>query len=168
MKKHERSIKKIGIFMVSILFILLIFQVVYALVEPGSEGDPIVTQSYIEQIVLPSIYDKIDAKLAGLSRDKGNVVEGGQQAEKFVVVEVKEGERLIGTAGCEMILRMGEASIIATEKGGLADTTQGIDLHNGANMPANHMLIVPMDDGRGFKALTDVLVMVKGDYIIKR
>ena len=72
-----------------------------------------------------------------------------------------------GGAGCELILRQGSANIIATTKGGLADTTVGGDLADGTAMPSNHLLIVPLDDGRGIQATSTVLVMVKGEYTIQ-
>ena len=62
---------------------------------------------------------------------------------------------------------MGSATVIATQKGGLADTTGGYDLANGTAMPSNHLLIVPVNDGRGISANNDVLVMVKGAYNIQ-
>ena len=57
--------------------------------------------------------------------------------------------------------------IVATQKGGVADVTQGIDLQNGAVMPSNHLLIVPLDDGRGAQMLSDGIIMIKGNYTVK-
>ena len=85
----------------------------------------------------------------------------------FQVVNMSKGDVLIGEAGTEIILRMGTAEIIATEKGGLADLTSGTDLANGTNMPANHHLVIPVDDGRGIKAKNKVIVMVKGDFTLE-
>jgi Na+-translocating ferredoxin:NAD+ oxidoreductase RNF subunit RnfB len=61
----------------------------------------------------------------------------------------------------------GEATVNASNQGGLSDTTAGGDLAQDTNVPANHLLIVPRDDGRGFEATTDVIIMVKGAYEIK-
>lgn len=83
------------------------------------------------------------------------------------MVNVSAGKQVICEAGTELILRMGKGTIIATAKGGLADTTIGYDLPNGYEMPSNHQLIVPVADGRGFQAETDVIVMVKGGYTVK-
>ena len=89
--------------------------------DPGDSSDPIITLSYIENIL--------------------------------------KGEMLI--------LRMGKATVNATEKGGLADVTAGYDLADGEEMPANHHLIVPVADGRGITANNTVIVMVKGDYTLE-
>ena len=92
--------------------------------DPGDSTDPIITLSYIEDV-------------------------------------------LIGEEGTEVVLRMGSAEIIATEKGGLADLTSGYDLPDGTAMPSNHHLIIPVGDGRGIEAQGTVIVLVKGDYTIE-
>ena len=112
--------------------------------DPQNTNDPIVTKSYIDTNVIPYI----------------------NQATAFSVVNLSAGQMLIGEAGCEIILRMGTASVIATEKGGLCDTTIGGDWPNGSSAPANHLLIVPVSDGRGIKAENAVIVMVKGRYTL--
>ncbi len=134
------------------------------LAEPGTDDDPLISKSYIENVLMPKIEQYVESKLAGLS--SGGTSEGAD-ADTFKVVEAKEGDEIICSAGAELILRMGKAEIIATEKGGLADTTAGTDLANGTAMPANHLLIVPVADGRGLKAQTDIIVMIKGGYSIK-
>ena len=80
---------------------------------------------------------------------------------------VSKNKKLIGGSGCEIILRQGTAEIVASELGGISDVTLAVDLVDGATVPANHLLIIPRDDGRGFKAKTDVIVMVKGNYEIQ-
>ena len=104
---------------------------------PGSEQDPLVSRSYV------------DAKM------------------KMVVVEVPAGKRLIGGAGTEIIVRAGSATAIDTPQGGLSDVTEAKDLKSGDAAPANHLLIVPRDDGRGIAAVTSLFVMVRGSYSIQ-
>jgi len=112
---------------------------VYA--QPGTEEDPVVTLSYINDVF--------------------------KNEMTFKVVEVPKGKAIYGQTGTEMILRMGKGSIIATQKGGIADLTSGLDLSNGSVIPANHYLLVPYNDGRGLKVTADSLIMVKGAYEIK-
>ena len=109
--------------------------------EPGTDGDPLVTRSYVENVVYP--------------------------ATRFQVVEVPAGKSVIFGAGTESILRMGSCSVIATQKGGLSDVTMGFDLADGIVVQGNHHLICPLADGRGLKASTYSLVMIKGEYTIK-
>ncbi len=143
-----------------ILCLALCFSAVLA--EPGGNDDPLISKSYIENVLMPSIKQYVESRIAEVNSGASS-----GKAETFKVVEVKKGQQLICSAGTELILRMGTATIIATEKGGIADTTAGFDLANNAPMPANHLLIVPVADGRGIKATVDVLVMVKGGYTLK-
>ena len=133
-----------------------------ALAEPGTSDDPLISKSYIENQLMPEIRRYVESRLAELSGG-GN----GTSGASFEVVEVKQGSEVICSAGTELILRMGKAGVIATEKGGVADTTGGYDLANGEAMPSNHLLIVPVSDGRGVRADTDIILMIKGGYSIR-
>ena len=157
MKKRMKFMLVAGL-----ICICTMFSVVLA--DPGTDGDPLISLSYIEDVLMPKIEQYVESKLAGVSSDG---TEQSAAANTFVVVEANKGDKIICSAGAELILRMGKAEIIATEKGGLADTTAGYDLANGTEMPANYLLIVPVDDGRGIEAQTDIIVMIKGNYRIK-
>ena len=111
----------------------------------GSQDDPLISKSYLDTVFMNTVKTEMS----------------------FEVVSLKSGQKIVGDAGCEMILRMGKATIFSTEKGGISDVTIGGDHPDGTNMPANHLLIVPVGDGRGIKAESDVLVMVKGKYAIQ-
>lgn len=126
------------------------------LAEPGDTDDPVVTKSYIVDVVVPQLKAYVEQKVSGGTADSYN--------DTFSVVEVKAGQDVIFDAGAEFILRKGQGVIIGSELGGIADTTYGYDLGGGTEVPANHLLIVPRGDGRGFTASNDVIVMVKGGY----
>ncbi len=138
-----------------------IFTVVLA--EPGGTDDPLISKAYIDNVLIPQMKEYVDTKISQISSGGST----GEAAASFKVVNMTSGQKMICDAGSELILRMGKADIIATEKGGIADTTAGFDLANGTAMPANHLLIVPVADGRGITAQNDVIVMVKGGYTIK-
>jgi len=104
---------------------------------PGSFEDPVVSKSYV------------DAKTT------------------FSPIELKAGQRLIGKEGTEIILRSGEAAAIDNGENGVADLTSGVDLLSGHVVGQNHLLLVPRDDGRGIAALTDIWVLVRGDYTVQ-
>lgn len=126
------------------------------LADPGDTDDPVVTKSYIVEVVVPQLKAYVEQKMSGGTADS--------YSEKFSVVNVDAGQTVIFDAGAEFILRKGNGVIIGTAEGGIADTTYGYDLPDGTEMPSNHMLVVPRDDGRGFTASNDVIVMIKGGY----
>ena len=131
--------------------------------EPGGTDDPVVSKSYIVEKVVPELKAYVDERL-GIAAGDSTVT---ARPDSFVVVNLSAGQSVICEAGTEMILRMGAGTIIATQKGGLADTTAGYDLANGTKVPSNHLLIVPVADGRGMIATQEAIVMIKGGYTIK-
>ena len=154
----KRNVRKILV--ITALICACIIGTVVA--DPGTNADPLISKSYIDSVVMPQLERLIESKIAGLGGNSGNV-----SASKFVVVEAAAGKEIICDAGTELVLRMGSATIIATQKGGLADTTIGYDLANGVNMPSNHHMIVPVADGRGIRANTNIIVLIKGGYSIR-
>jgi hypothetical protein len=115
---------------------------------PGSEGDPVVTKSYV------------DSQIAQI---KG----GSTASDTYIVVEVKAGQKVLGKSGTEIILRSGEATAIDNGANGVSDITDGKDLMTGQSVGQNHLLLTPKDDGRGIQAITDIFVMVKGPYSLQ-
>lgn len=154
--------RKIMVLLIVAILALLSFAVFAS--EPGSEADPLVTKSYIDNQI-ESLKSYINEKL------ENNVSEETDKAEptdnSFVVLRLAEGQVITFGESAEFIVRMGKGAIISSEKGGIADITKGADLVTGDVTTANHLMIVPVDDGRGFEALEDVIVMAKGSYKIR-
>ena len=147
MKKN--FVVKLSTIMIFTFFSLLCFSGSAA--SPGTQDDPLVSVSYVNEVIMPQIKSYVDSQQSGNS---------------FQVIEVKKGQKIIGIQGTEYILRMGSAKIIATQKGGIADATLGVDLPQNTPMPANHLLIVPFNDGRGVLMETDGILLIKGTYTI--
>ncbi|MCL1982056.1 MAG: hypothetical protein FWG53_03050 [Clostridiales bacterium] len=121
-----------------VVVLLIVGAVAWAASDgPGSESDPVVSKSYV------------DAKTS------------------FEPIQLEEGQKLIGVEGTEIILRSGEAFAIDNGENGVSDLTSGKDLMSGDQVAANHLLLVPRDDGRGIMALTEAWVMVRGGYEIQ-
>ena len=127
--------------MKKILSVVLCVAVLFAIgvyaAQPGTTEDPLVTKSYLEQMT------------------------------SFRIVNVPAGKSVFGADGTEMILRMGTCNIIGTQKGGVSDVTMGFDLADGTVVQGNHLLIVPVNDGRGVRTQTDCILMIKGGYEIR-
>lgn len=150
------------VIIIVLALMFIVGQVVYAMnKEPGSNDDPIVTLSYVEQRV-EQLKFYIDEKIAALSPSTGG---GGDN--NLVVVELKPGQKLIAGQGTEIILRGGKALVIDNPLGGLANVTAARDLRMNEVVPPNHLLIVPRDDGRGVKAENDVILIIRGTYRVE-
>lgn len=131
---------------------------------PGTNDDPLVSLSYITDTLVPELHSYVDSKISAISSQG----QGGTASQPgFSVVDVKQGQTVRGGNGCEMILRMGSATVNASQSGGLSDVTAGFDLPQGYAMPANHLLVVPINDGRGVTMTTDGKIMIKGAYSVE-
>ena len=151
-------------------------------VTPGSEQDPIVTQSYVEQkseqikYYIDSLIAQETAKLKTELELKGQEIaklreeikDAAKAAGKFQVVEMQKGQMLIAGEGAEIIPRSGKFSAIEDAFGGLSDITAAKDLKNGEAVVNNHMLIAARGEGRGLKALADKsFLIIKGTYTLQ-
>ncbi len=158
------------------LLVFMLFNVAVALDEAaGGENDPIVTQSYIE-MRLEQLKTYVDEKFNNVTKDLQNiksdinVLKGGDAPNNaFEPVTLAPGQKIIGGEGTELILRVGNAKAIASAEGGLADVTGAVDISNGKDIPRQHLLIIPREDGRGAytSGSIDAIFMVKGPYIIQ-
>lgn len=124
----------------------------------GSETDPLITLSYLEQRI-SEVKKYVDDKISSLNNTSSNNLE---------VIELKNGQKIIGREGTEFILRSGKAIAKVSDLGGISDVTDGVDLKEGENIPRNHQLIIPRDDGRGLVIIEDsTFILVRGEYIIE-
>lgn len=153
---------------------------------PGSEADPVVTQSYVElkseqtKYYIDSLIAQNKQEVASLKtqleqkstellelKQKVDQLSGGGSSVAMESVLIVKGKTLLTGAGTEVILRSGAAAALKGVGGGLADVTKGKDLTAGEIVSYNHLLISAREDGRGIKITQDAYVMIRGAYTIK-
>lgn len=183
------------------LMVCIIFSCVVMIVssaagagQPGSDADPLVTKSYVDQKIA-----QLNAQIGGSgSSGTGSSVDSGTIANlqtdvgdltKFIidalaeidtlknkvaglesgytVVEVKAGQKLLLSGGSEALLRSGKAVAIKGENGVIVDASAGVDLNDGANVPVQHLLISSRTDGRGLLIKNNAFLLVRGAYTIQ-
>ena len=157
--------KNLGrILWITIIIVLMVSAVTFATTfTPGSDQDPVVTLSYVKSQI-----DELRAYIDLKNNNTGSTqIETDNKAVTYEIINLKSGEKLIGKESTEIILRSGEATSIDNGANGISDITDGKDLRSGDIVIANHLLLVPRDDGRGITAVTEIYVMVKGGYEIK-
>ncbi len=156
--------------------------------QQGSQSDPLVTLSYLQQQALPQVLEDVDEKVAARQselEDKLSAVADGYAAEVeaalsgsadtgsgsqtggavYQVVELSAGQTLTGSAACELLLRSGTATCVSDSSPGLVDMTDGATLANGGALKANHLYLATIE-GRGVHASTAVTIMVRGEYTV--
>ncbi len=172
------------IFIIIIVVISFLFVHIVSAVtaEPGTEADPVVSQSYVDQKVteLTAKLDAANTAIGDLTKKISSLEAANEalskqlkevqpDAMKFQPVQLKAGQQLSAGESVEIILRSGKAKAIAGTYGGLSDITAASseDIKTGVNIPLNHLLLVSRDDGRGITAVTDSWIIIKGTYTIK-
>lgn len=156
-----------------------------------SQSDPLVSLSYINDVVIAE-YDKkiseLTTKISDLTKEneelqssiilasaklesleaKLSELQASPTASTYEIVYLKNGQKLLATETCELILRSGSAIVVSITTNGLNDLTSGSELLNTASAPLYHSLLVPRgNDGRGIQITSaDAYVMVRGGYKI--
>ena len=81
----------------------------------------------------------------------------------YDVVYLTKGQTIVGSS--EFILRSGSAISTCPGINGITDITDGVDLTDGMEIPWNHLLLVPRDDGRGITVTSvEAYIMARGQY----
>ena len=136
--------------------------------EPGTEQDPLVTLSYLNETFMEQLMKKVDEKIAArnsqLSLPSGG--QAGETASTFTVVTLTKGQTLSGAIGCEVMLRVGSASCVSPSSPGLIDETAASVLQNGGALVQNHLYMMTIE-GRGVQATAATTkLLVRGTYTI--
>ncbi len=128
--------------------------VAFAAGTQGSQSDPLVTLSYLTDVVLPQLLNEADGKIDERSAQlEGQLRAGGQAV--FAKVEAAAGQSLVLSAGTQIILRSGEAS--NTDQ--LTDLTDGTVLYG--PLVQNHLYIATAD-GQTVTVSADAVFLVQG------
>ena len=153
----------------------------------GTESDPLVTLSYLNDTFLPKLLIQVDEMLTtrdqalaqkldaqvktDLSAAGGTTVSAPASvpadSDTFSVVTLSSGQTLYGSIGCEVMLRVGSAECVSPSTPGLIDETDASILGSGSALAKNHLYMMTID-GRGVKATAaTVKLMVRGGYTIQ-
>lgn len=152
-----------------------------ALAAGGDKQDPLVTLSYLTKTAIPEIMEQVedhaDKKQEELLGQFNGVVERykeemRQESENtvdssaFVVVTLSSGQKLELGVGCEVMLRVGAASVTSDSSPALVDTTTGASIGNGAALETNHLYMSTIE-GRYLTASSEVVkVLARGSYTV--
>jgi hypothetical protein len=175
MKKPDRITAAFGALVLACVVLIGAYS---ALAAGGDQTDPLVTLSYLTQVVTPQLLEKVDQQVAANEKtltDQVNTAIDGytQQVEQalaqsgggrgsYVSVSLSAGQTLSPAAGCEILLCSGAVKLSA---GTLLDTTAGSSLSAGGSLGANH-LYVATQAGAGVAASSGSALLVRGGYTV--
>ena len=137
----------------------------------SSQDDPLVSLSYVNDILGPQIMEQVMAKVEADYIKISDIRLA--LAGSYTPVALQKGQTLMADGCCEVILLDGAAKAVVTSEAnvrtgvGLADLTAGVTITNEELLTANHYLVIPKADGRGFAVTSDTAnILVRGEYHI--
>lgn len=184
MKKNHALVRLAGLLLVSYTVLAV---AVMATGGPGSEGDPLVTLSYLNETFMAQLLGKVDEKLETRDKELADKLDAQVQqdtqalAEKlgtsannstgkagsFTVVTLSSGQTLYGEIGCEVMLRVGTASCVSSSSPGLIDGTDASTLDNGGALVQNHLYMMTIEDRGVVATAATTKLLVCGSYSIR-
>lgn len=134
---------------------------VYAGVSYGTESDPLITKSYLDEVLQPELEQRFRTEL-----DSAIAAVESENSGDFTVITLYKGQTVTCGVGCEVMLRIGSAEAKGVDYPVLVDTTKGESAASGTAMVTNHLYMVTIA-GNGFKAKADnTKLLIKGVYTI--
>lgn len=121
--------------------------------------------SEIEKLKLQTA--QLDAKLKNISSSSGVKKGDFIYTKGYEVIKVSKGKTILFDASTEFVVRVGKAATYMPKGATIIDLTSAKDVGANQQLLFNHFYLVARSDGRGFKALDDVWVIINGGYKIK-
>lgn len=135
----------------------------YAASTYGTQSDPLVAKSYLDQVLTPQLnaqyQELMDSEIQAMDNkisDVASAVKGN-----FAQVTLSSGQTLTVNTGCELILRSGSGTAVGT----LSDVTSGSALSSGSTLSANHLCVAGANSS-GVTASGSVVLLVRGVYTL--
>ena len=115
----------------------------YAAGTAGTQGDPLISMSYLDDVLAPSIRSAYTSRIESEARELEESVQNSlaDAAGAFEAVSLAEGEGTPCPAGTQLLFRSGTAAATAA----LADHTTGETLAAGSALAANHLYLATDD-----------------------
>ena len=171
----KKTVRIVLIVLAAALVLSVAALAVNAAASAGSEDDPLVTLSYINDVFLPYVTDLFrkdleekETNLREALEERVSALESaglGGGGTRSVVETLEKGQTLICQRGAELMLRIGRATVKAGSTPGLVDTATTGNLNDGEELAVNHLYMVTIND-HGIRAEETVKILVRGEYTI--
>ncbi len=154
---------------------------VAALAAGGSQNDPLITLSYLNQTAIPQIVRQVEEKTAAKQKELEQALavqisqylaQAGQNtgnpsggSASYTLVSMTGGQVMSLGVGCELLPRIGTVTVRANTSPALIDLSTGGTVDSGAALTKNHLYMATIAD-RTLTASGDVKILVRGSYSI--
>lgn len=152
-----------------------------AALAAGGEEDPLITLSYLTKTATPEILEQVEEQaderqeellkrfnvaIEAYKEERAQESENMTGSASYTVVTLAKGQVLSLGVGCEVMLRVGSATVSSGTSPALIDITSGGSLNNGGGLVTNHLYMATIAD-RSLTATADtVKILIRGQYSI--
>ena len=152
------------------------------LASGGSKTDPLVTLSYLEDTVIPEILDSLSYETTAVNTElkkdlAAQIIEYEKEmtaltsgtvsgSETYVLVTLSKGQTLALEVGCELMLRVGTATVKAATNPALIDVSTGGTINGGTALTKNHLYMSTIADRTLTPTSDTVKLLVRGGYTV--
>ncbi len=158
-----------------------------------TENDPLVSLSYIENVLTPSIKSYVDGKVTDVSAegvaaslmessDFRDYISGIVKEElknysfsgsvsgsaEFSSVTLSAGQKITALGKCEMILQSGSCTVFGpVSSGAVKDLSAGKTLKSGSSLTVGNYVEISYADGSGIASLrAGTSLLIRGEYTV--
>ena len=149
----------------------------------GDENDPLVTLSYLEQIVIPDVVSQVETKaearqeelkksldeqIAAYKKEITALTDSAGSAgnASYTLVTLTGGQTMALDVGCELMLRVGTVKVNSNTNPALIDIATGESVNNGASLTKNHLYMATIPDRTLTPTAETVKLLVRGGYSV--
>ena len=153
----------------------------------GDRKDPLVTLSYLEDTAIDNIMDDVEQMtkshknqleddledlVKDYERDMKKLVEEVEGAEQVVsssyeLVTVPAGQRIALGVGCELMLRIGTATVEGEHSPALIDMTSGDSVEANVELSKNHLYMATIEGRDVVPVGGEIKVLIRGTYTVE-
>lgn len=154
-----------------------------AMAASGDKNDPLVTLSYLEETVLPDLLGQVEKKTADRQKEldknfqdkidgykkevAGLAGSGGEAGASYTLVTLTSGQTMYLEVGCELMLRVGTATVNSGTNPALVDISTGGTVNSGTALIKNHLYMSTIPDRTIKPTAATVKLLVRGGYVVK-
>ena len=153
-----KKLRSLAVF--CIVAVLFGGMVAYAATNYGTESDPLITLSYLNEVLKP----QMEQTYTQQTKDSLTELEArleGEENGAYTSVELKANQTMTCKEGCEFLVRSGEAYVTAS----FLNVTEGKELAANDWLMKHHLYMAVSDSG-AVRANSDLYLMVRGDYTV--
>ena len=154
--------KKLPVFVLCLAAVLVLGFTVLAAGTAGTPEDPLITKSYLDQVVQPQMEKLFREQVAEVAAELQTT-----EAGRFSALRLSKGQVITGIPGTQLLLRSGKAiAAVSGDDTALVDSTDAVELQHNTALAVNHLCLVTSESGGIIAMEDDTVVLVSGSFLL--